>query len=457
MPGLLNFPPGFVWGTATSAYQIEGGWNEDGRGPSIWDTFVHAPGKIIDGSHGEIAADSYHRWQEDIQIMKQLGISTYRFSISWSRVFPNGAPPMNHKGMDFYQRLVDSLLENGIQPIATLYHFDLPQALQDAGGWSTRDTALKFADYAHHVAVSLADRVSTWITINEPMIVASMGYISGEHAPGERDISTAIATLHHLLLSHGLAVDAIRSSSPNPQKVGIALNLTSAFPASDSPEDARAAYRLDTLMNRSTLDPVLLGQYPQEILDLVGMFLPPIEENDLKIISAPIDFLGVNYYTRAVAKSNPDVPFLEFEQVFPESSSYSPMWEIYPQGIYELLRKLWLDYHPKQILITENGIPVAEQMDVDGKIRDMRRIQYLQDHLVQVHRAISEGVPVKGYLVWSLLDNFEWALGYTMRFGLVHIDLNTQNRTIKESGQWFSRVIQQNGFSPQLYFSEQGA
>lgn len=457
MPNLLTFPPDFLWGTATSAYQIEGGWNEDGRGPSIWDTFVHTPGKIKDGSNGDIAADSYHRWQEDIQIMKQLGISNYRFSISWSRVFPTGAPPMNSKGLDYYQRLVDTLLENGIRPVVTLNHFDLPQALQDSGGWANRDTALKFSDYAHHVAVSLADRVSSWITINEPFIVASQGYMTGEHAPGERDICAAISTLHHLLLAHGLAVEGIRSSSPNPQKVGIALNLSAVSPASDSPEDVRAAYRMDTLMNRSTLDPIFRGSYPQEILDLVGMFLPAIEGDDMKIISSPVDFLGVNYYTRAVAKSNLDVPFLEFEEFHPENSSYSPMWEIYPQGIYELLRKLWVDYHPGQIIITENGLPIPEQLDLDGKIRDMRRIQYLQDHLIQVHRAISEGVPVKGYLVWSLLDNFEWALGYTMKFGMVHIDLNTQARTIKESGRWFSQVIQQNGLTPQLYFSEQGA
>jgi beta-glucosidase len=455
MNDFISFPPEFNWGVAASAYQIEGAWNEGGKGPSIWDTFSHLPGKTYHGDNGDVAIDHYHRWKEDVQLMKSMGLKTYRFSIAWSRVLPEGLPSrINAPGLDFYDRLVDELLADGIQPLPTLFHYDLPQALQDQGGFATRDTACYFGDYAGILARKLGDRVSTWLTINEPMVFAAMGHLSGEHAPGLKDIQAAISTIHFQLLGHGLAVQAIRSAANHPVSVGIALNLTSVDPASPSAEDVEAARLYDSMQNRSTLDPIFRGKYPEELLALVSLLLPPMEPDDLNNISTPIDFLGINYYSRSVIKYDPGVPFVEFVPVSPKGNPYSQMWEIYPQGMYELLTRIHRDYHPAQILISENGIPVADAVDFDGKVRDVRRIQYLQDHLIQVRNAMNEGIPVTGYLVWSLMDNFEWALGYRMRFGLVYVDFDTLLRTVKLSGEWYRQVIANNGFSPKTFYVE---
>jgi len=444
----LRFPENFVWGTATSAYQIEGAWDEDGRGLSIWDAFCRQPGKIRDGSSGDVASDHYHRWQEDVRIMAELGLKAYRFSISWPRVIPAGTGAVNPAGLDFYDRLVDALLAHGIEPFVTLYHWDLPQALQDRGGWGHRDTARHFAEYAHVVAERLGDRVACWITHNEPFVTVILGHLLGEHAPGLQDPFVAFQAAHHLLLSHGYAVEALRAATRRPLQIGITLNLNPVHPASDSEEDRLAATRIDGLLNRLFLDPLFLGRYPEDIQALLGPLFPQPQPDDLERIATPLDFLGVNYYTRAVMRHDPEFPLVQASQVYPEGNEYSQMWEIYPPGMYELLTRVWADYRPAQIYVTENGIPVPDGLDFDGRVRDERRIRYLRDHLVQVHRAISEGIPVRGYFVWSLLDNFEWAYGYQMRFGLVYVDYATQKRTVKESGWWYAGVIQRNGIDP---------
>lgn len=450
----ILFPKPFLWGAATSAYQIEGAPAEDGKGPSIWDTFAHLPGKAHQGHTGDTAADHYHRMAEDVALMKALGINAYRFSIAWTRIFPQGRGALNQPGLDFYQRLVDLLLENDIQPIATLFHYDLPQALQDQGGWPARDTAYAFADYAAAVTARLGDRVSWWMTHNEPFVTAAAGHLTGEHAPGIRDIPSALAAAHHLLLSHGLAVQAMRAGSAQPLQIGIALNLNPVYPISDTEPNRLAASRYDGFLNRMTLEPLFRRKYPEDIYSLLGFLFPPVHDGDMDVIAQPIDFLGVNYYSRGIVEHNPNIPVLEFAEVHPPDSSYSQMWEIYPPGIYDLLTRIQREYAPVKIMISENGICVPDGLDVDGKVRDPRRIQYLQDHLVEVNRAIQAGVPVMGYLVWSLLDNFEWAYGYGMRFGLVYIDFETQRRVIKNSGTWYRQVIQDNGFQPQEYYRE---
>jgi beta-glucosidase len=443
----LHFPADFVWGTATSSYQIEGAWDEDGKGPSIWDTFCRQPGKIKGGDTGDVAADHYHRWVGDVAIMADLGLNAYRFSISWPRVLPVGKGRVNPPGLDFYERLVDGLLENGIEPYVTLYHWDLPQALQDEGGWANRDTARYFAEYASVVAERLGDRVTHWITHNEPFVTAMAGHVSGKDAPGVQDPATGLLVAHHLLLSHGYAVEALRDTVSRPLQVGITLDFNPVHPDSDSEEDRRAADRFDAVRNRLFTEPVFLGLYPDDAVELFGPLFPQVEPDDLERIAAPVDFLGVNYYTRAVVRHDPESPYLEAGWVRPEGSEYSEMWEIYPPGLHELLTRLWADYRPANIFITENGVPVPDELDADGRVRDEQRIRYLRDHLAQVHRTISEGIPVRGYFAWSFMDNFEWALGYKMRFGLVYVDYETLERTVKDSGRWYAGVIQENGFA----------
>jgi beta-glucosidase len=448
MTNFLHFPQDFIWGTATSAYQIEGAWDQDGKGLSIWDTFTHQPGKIYRDENGDIAADHYHRWSSDVKIMAELGLNVYRFSISWPRIFPEGNGKLNPPGLDFYDRLVDALLAENIQPFVTLYHWDLPQTLQNQGGWANRDTVYHFADYARIVAERLGDRVPHWITHNEPFVTALAGNFTGEHAPGIQDPKIALQVAHHLLLSHGLAVESLRGGATHPIQVGITLNLNPIHPATDSMEDRLAAQRFDGINNRMFLDPLFRGEYPEDVRSLFGPLFPQTKAGDLKQISVPIDFLGINYYSRAVAHHDPDFPIIQASQIHPPGNEYSQMWEVYAQGIYELVNRVWKDYQPAQIFITENGIPVPDGIDFDGRVRDYRRIRYLKDHLVRIHQAIQEGVPIKGYLVWSLMDNFEWAHGYKTRFGLVYIDFDTLSRTVKDSGRWFAQVIQQNGFDP---------
>lgn len=440
----LPFPPEFVWGAATSSYQIEGAVNEDGRGTSIWDTFCHTPGKIHKNENGDTAADHYHRWPEDIEIMKQLGLQAYRFSIAWPRIQPDGIT-INPKGLDFYDRLVDGLLEAGIVPYPTLYHWDLPQALQDAGGWTARETASLFGEYADILARRLGDRVGMWITHNEPWVMALLGHLMGEHAPGLQDPLAAGKAVHHLLLSHGYAVDALRAGSKPGAKVGITLNLNPIYPETDKPEDIAAAHRVDAMLNQLFLHPILCGEYSPETLQIAAPIMPEILPGDMDIISRKLDFLGVNYYSRTVVHNNTDVPLIQAMIVNPPESEYSQMWEIYPQGFYDLLMRVWKEYQVENIYITENGICVPDGVDFDGKVRDVRRIDYLRDHLAQVHRAIQDGAPIRGYLVWSLLDNFEWSYGYQMRFGLVHVDFENLRRTVKNSGLWYREVIRRNG------------
>jgi len=435
-----SFPRGFTWGAATAAYQIEGASQEGGRGPSIWDTFCQQPGAVERGESGEVAADHYHRWQQDVGLMADLGIGAYRFSIAWSRILPDGRGKVNAAGFDFYSRLVDALLERGIEPYITLYHWDLPQALQERGGWAARDTAHHFADYAHQVGSRLGDRVSRWITHNEPYVVAFPGHLTGDLAPGLRDSAVALRVVHHLLLSHGLAVEALRDVVARP-KVGITLNLSPIYPASDLEVDHQAALWRDGIFNRLFLDPVLRGRYPEDVAAKYGALLRAVQAGDMERIATPLDFLGVNYYTRSVVRHDPAVPILESTQIRPEGNEYSDMWEIYPPGLHELLVRLKSDYAPVDLYITENGIPVPDTLDADGRVRDPRRIRYLRDHVLQVERAIADGVPVRGYFVWSLLDNFEWAFGYRMRFGLVYVDWGTQDRTVKDSGRWYARLV----------------
>ena len=444
---LLTFPAGFRWGISTSAYQIEGAVNEDGRGSSIWDSFCRQPGKIQRGDTADVAADHYHRWTQDVQIMADLGIKAYRFSIAWPRILPQGKGQVNRAGLDFYERLVEALMTAGIEPFPTLYHWDLPQALQDEGGWPNRDTAYRFADYAHVVARRLGDRVTCWITHNEPAVAAFAGYFAGEHAPGVQDPVAALQTAHHLLLSHGLAAQSIRTTASRKPRLGIALNLSPVHSASHREEDLQAAARCDGLANRFFLDPLFRAQYPAEVRDSLGDLFPPVMPGDLQCISSPLDFLGVNYYTRTVVQHDADSPVIQARDVKPEGSQYSLMWEIYPSGMHEILARVWKDYQPAQILVTESGIPVVDVLDPAGRVQDEQRIQYLRDHLAEVHRAMADGVPVQGYFVWSLLDNFEWAYGYSMRFGLVYVDYKTQKRTVKDSGRWYARVIAENRVS----------
>lgn len=448
----VTFPKGFVWGSASSSYQIEGAWNEDDKGPSIWDTFTHQPGRIRNDENGDIAIDHYHLWKQDVRLMADLGFKTYRFSTSWPRIFPQGTGNANPKGVAFYDRLIDELLNRKLEPWLCLYHWDLPQALQDKGGWANRSITSWFADYAAFMAQKFGDRVKYWITHNEPAVTAAGGYLLGEHAPGIKDPLSAIKTLHYLLLSHGMAYQGIHANASNGVKVGIVLNLSPAYPATGSKKDVEAARRFDLLNNRSFLEPLLLGTSPMTEVKLVKALLgSTIQPGDAALIKN-LDFLGVNYYNRTVVKHDMKTPILEFSQVHPPGAEYSGMWEIYPEGMFELLTSIWKRYgstaSPEnpfpELYLTENGVPVPDGLDFDGRIRDERRIRYLHDHLFQVQRAIQAGVPVMGYFVWTLMDNFEWAHGYDMRFGLVHVDFKTQKRTVKDSGQWFSRVMQDN-------------
>lgn len=446
MATVARFPEGFLWGVATASYQIEGSWDKDGKGVSIWDTFSHTQGKIVDGSTGDVACDHYRRWREDIALMKELNVKAYRFSIAWTRIIPQGAGSVNPKGLDFYDRLVDGLLEAGIKPFATLYHWDLPQALQDIGGWANRDVAYYFTDYAAAVAHRLGDRVKHWMTHNEPWVVSWVGYGWGHHAPGIKNPKVALQVAHHLLLSHGLAVDVLRDLGDEETQIGIVLNLSPVHLATESDEDKAAAKRNDGFHNRWFLDPIFTGSYPSDMWEWFGQLVPEVKPGDMAIISRKIDFLGVNYYTRSVVKHDPKGGLLQLSGVRIEGSEYTEMgWEVYPDGLYELLIRLHRDYKVPAIYITENGAAFKDEVTDDGKVHDERRLNYLREHFLRAHRAIQEGVPLKGYFVWSLIDNFEWAYGYTKRFGIVYVDYTTQKRIVKDSGWWYKQVITENG------------
>jgi beta-glucosidase len=458
----LTFPPGFVWGAATASYQIEGAAHEDGRTPSIWDTFSHTPGKTLGGDTGDAACEHYHRYREDVGLMKDLGVNAYRFSVAWPRVQPGGSGPANAKGLDFYRRLVDELLANDITPWVTLYHWDLPQALEDAGGWPARDTAARFADYATLVHGALGDRVRHWTTFNEPWCSAFLGYASGVHAPGRQHAPDALAAMHHLLLGHGQAVQSIRAADPTAA-LGITLNLYAISPADEQKAgDLDAARRIDGLANRIFLDPVLLGSYPADVVaDLAGVSdFGFVRDGDLEQIAQPLDLLGINYYSRhVVAGEDPDVPAEPYWRAptsWPGSETVRFLkrpgvpvtdmgWEVDAPGLTETLTRVARDYPAIPLYITENGAAYVDTVTPEGAVEDTERVAYFDAHFRACHDAITAGAPLHGYFAWSLLDNFEWAWGYTKRFGMIRVDYDTQERTVKASGHRFREVIKHNG------------
>jgi beta-glucosidase len=432
-----SFPSDFVWGAATASYQIEGAVHEDGRGESVWDRFCATPGKVRGGDTGEIACDFYHRYRDDVRLMKELGLDAFRFSVAWPRVVPQGSGAVNEAGLDFYDRLVDELLANGIEPFATLFHWDTPQALEDAGGWPVRATAEAFVEYTDAVAARLGDRVRNWITHNEPWVYAWIGHAWGEHAPGRKSEADAVAAAHHLLLSHGWAVDAIRRAVPDAQ-VGITLNLSHAYPASEAPEDEAAAWRVDGEGNRWFLDPLFRGSYPADLLERNELVAPIVQDGDLDAVSVPIDFLGINNYFRFIVAAGADGPRMARN---PEAPYTDMDWEVYPDGLHRLLVRVAEDYSPPAIYITENGAAFSDLRTHDGRVHDVERISYLETYIGAVARGIADGSPVKGYFVWSLLDNFEWAMGYSRRFGLVYVDYPTLDRVPKDSFYWYRDLI----------------
>lgn len=442
------FPADFVWGAATSSYQIEGAVTADGRGPSIWDTFAATPGAVRDGTTGAEACDHYRRYAVDVALMRELGLGAYRFSIAWPRVVPGGTGRVETRGLDFYDRLVDALLAAGVTPWATLYHWDLPQPLEDRGGWPVRGTAEAFVPYVEAVTRRLGDRVKHWITHNEPWCASTLGYLTGEHAPGRKEPAAALAAAHHLLLSHGLAVPVIRAHSPGA-KVGITLNLTPATPASASEADADAARRFDGTFNRWFLDPVFGRGYPTDVVAdraAEGVdALAAVRPGDLDVVAVPADFLGVNYYTRHVARG-PEAGNLPrvVEEPGPEGRT-DIGWEVHPESLRALLVRLATEYPPTPLFLTENGAATHDGPGADGRIADGRRVRYLEGHLMAVAEARAQGVPVHGYFAWSLLDNFEWAWGYAQRFGLVWVDYATQTRVPKDSARWYAAVIARGG------------
>src|SRR5579859_6997902 len=453
-PAAAIFPPDFLWGAATSAYQIEGAVHEDGRALSVWDRFAALPGATYQGQTGEIAADHYHRMEEDVALMAELNLSAYRFSLSWPRILPQGTGAVNERGLDFYDRLVDALLARGIRPLVTLYHWDLPLALQDRGGWIVRDTAYAFADYAEVVARRLGDRVHWWLTQNEPWCSAYLGYAQGIHSPGLRDKQLAVNAGHHLLLAHGLAVPRLRAHLPSQAQVGIALDFYPVYAADDRPETLLAVKRADTFRNRWFLDPPFRGYYPDDLFSDLGVAPPPIYKDDLSIISVPIDFLGVNYYSRmlvrsradtaTIAESTPPADSYEAVERIPGASYTEMGWEVFPDGLANILTRIHRECDPKALVITESGAAYDDQWNGNGAIHDQQRIDYLQRHIETVAGVIRQGVPIKGYVVWSFLDNFEWSEGYRKRFGLVYVDYPTQQRIVKESGNWYADFIKQH-------------
>ncbi len=445
MSGII-FPDNFIWGTSTSAYQIEGGYRSGGKGESIWDRFSHTPGKIYGNHTGDTACDHYHLFKEDVRILKELGIASYRFSISWSRIFPDGYGEPNQKGIAFYRELSDLLIRNGIIPAVTLYHWDLPQKLQDIGGWTNRKVVEYFEEYARYLFKELGDRIPIWITFNEPWVSSFIGYWYGGHPPGIKNYSTALLAAHNTMLAHGLAVRAFREMGLKGE-IGITLNLNPVYPASEDNKDLLAAKRYADFLNGWFLDPILKGKYPEELflwlIDKVDF--PVIEENDMETIHTPIDFLGINNYSSSSIMDNPRDWPLQTAFANTGKPRTDSGWEIYPEGLYDLLVYLNREYNGIKLLITENGASFNDVLDSDGSVVDDDRINYLKEHILQIHKAISEGVNLAGYYVWSFLDNFEWNLGYSKRFGLVYVDFDTQRRFVKKSGLWYKEVIENHG------------
>ncbi len=447
MPG--KFPSNFLWGAATAAYQIEGAVREDGRGESIWDRFSHTPGKIENGDTGDIACDHYHQYPTDLQLMKELGIQSYRFSIAWPRIFPTGKGQSNQAGIDFYHRLIDLLLENEIKPLVTLYHWDLPQGLQDLGGWGNRDIVGYFRDYAQTVFEAYGDRVDQWITLNEPWVFAFAGNYEGIHAPGKTDLREAIRVSHHALLAHFATVKTFREANPPSHQIGIALSLSPTEPASANQADQIVAAIADGFLNRWFLDPVLKGTYPQDLARLYQAHLTEIPNLDEAIegfSGNPVDFIGVNYYFRTVVRYAPEKGIFGYEKVNPTGKYTEMGWEVYPEGLFKLLARIAKDYQNPPVYITENGAAFLDNSSAAAVIEDPDRVAYLQTHLEAAKRAIESGVNLQGYFVWSLLDNFEWAEGLSKRFGLIYVDYQNQQRIVKRSGLWYKNLIRNNGF-----------
>jgi beta-glucosidase len=439
MEQLRELGPDFVWGASTAAYQIEGGAAEDGRTPSIWDTFCRVPGAIDNGDTGDVACDHYHRWREDVALLGELGVDAYRFSISWSRVLPEGTGAVNPAGLAFYDRLVDELLAAGIRPFVTVYHWDLPQLLQDRGGWPARDTASALAEFAGVLGTALGDRVQDWFTVNEPLCSAWIGHLEGRMAPGEQDIARAVPAAHHLLLGHGLATQALRATVPGA-RVGAVVNLSPCEPASADPADVAAARRADGHTNRWWLDPLHGRGYPADMVAAYGVE-PPVRDGDLATIATPTDHIGLNYYFRQVVTDDPDGPLPHARMVpVPDSVRTDMDWEVHPDGLEQLLTRLAEDYRVPRVFVTESGSAWPDQV-VDGAVADLERADYLDSHVAAAVRAAGQGVPLGGYFVWSLLDNFEWSYGYAKRFGLVHVDYDTQLRTMKDSGRRYAKLI----------------
>lgn len=456
----LVFPPGFTFGSATAAYQVEGAVHEDGRGPSIWDTFSRTPGKVWNGDTGDIACDHYHRWENDLELMSELGLGAYRFSIAWPRIMPTGNGQVNQKGIDFYARLVDGLLERGIRPVATLYHWDLPQTLEDSGGWAVRSTADAFERYAEVMGAALGDRVHTWTTLNEPWCSAYLGYGQGGHAPGRHEPVSALAAVHHLNLAHGRAVQALRSTSAGDPQYSVTLNFHVARGRGN--RAAEAARRVDALANRAFTGPMLRGEYPADLLADTAPVTDWsfVKDGDLAAIHQPLDVLGVNYYSTVTVQmwdgvspkqqndghkaagggtawpgSHDVVEFLE------QPGPYTAMgWNIAPEGLEELLVSLHEQFPAQPLMVTENGAAFDDVVAADGSVPDPERLDYLRRHFTAAHRAIQQGVDLRGYFVWSLLDNFEWGYGDAKRFGIVRVDFDTLERTVKDSGRWYARL-----------------
>lgn len=439
-----RFPRHFLWGAATASYQIEGAVHEDGRGSSIWDDFANTPSKTFQGHSGEMAADHYHRVEEDTDLMVHLGLSAYRFSIAWPRILPEGRGTINQVGLDFYDRLVDTLLAKGIEPFATLYHWDLPSPLEQAGGWLNRATAYAFADYAEIVTRCLGDRVAHWITLNEPWCSAYLGYGIGVHAPGLSDRQAGINAAHHLLLGHGLAVPRMRAHLPSTAQVGITLILNQVYSADERAETARDVELTNEFSNGWFLDPIYRGAYPERFFEHMALNPPPIQEGDLNCISAPLDFLGVNNYSRILvrgAQTQPLADRCEYVSPVPNSCYTDLGWEISPDGLRDVLVNVGRNYAVGKLYVTENGAAFPDVWDGCDTVSDPRRVDYLHAYITACAEAIEQGTPLCGYFVWSLMDNFEWSEGFAKRFGVVYIDYPTQRRVVKESGHWYAALL----------------
>jgi beta-glucosidase len=440
-----RFPERFLWGAATSAYQIEGYPLADGAGPSIWEEFSHTPGSIVGGDTGDIATDHFHRYASDVDLMSELGLTSYRFSIAWARLLPEGTGKVNAAGLAFYDKLIDTLLAKNIAPMVTLYHWDLPQALDDRGGWLNRDSAHWFSEYAHVAFRAFDDRVPKWVTLNEPWVITHEGYVAGAHAPGHRDIHEAPIVTHNLLRAHGAAVQDYRACG-GKHEIGLVVNLEPKYPATNSPEDVAATERMDAYMNRQYLDPVFFGSYPEELSEIYGDgWQRDFPAADWPLIQTPFDFLGINFYSRSVVRDAPDLP-LRSARVRQAASVHTEMdWEVFPDALTRVL--VWIKdrYGNRPMYITENGAAFDDPPHVDGPIDDPLRVWYLREHLRSAHAAIAQGVDLRGYFAWSLLDNFEWSFGYSKRFGIVHVDFDTLERTPKSSARFYSDVIRTHG------------